>query len=42
LATAKISQDQLLLWLQTITATIVTFYNILGIFKTSTPATPAS
>ena len=33
--TSMISQDQFLLWLQTITATIVTFYNILGIFKKS-------
>jgi hypothetical protein len=40
LATAKITQDQFLLWLQTITATIVTFYNILGIFQKSSPATP--
>jgi hypothetical protein len=42
LATAKISEDQFLLWLQTITATIVTFYNILGIFKTTAQPTPAS
>jgi hypothetical protein len=40
LATAKISEDQFLLWLQAITATIVTFYNILGIFKTTVPAAP--
>jgi hypothetical protein len=28
-----LSETQFLSWLQTITATIVTFYNVLGIFK---------
>jgi hypothetical protein len=34
--TNMISQNQFLAWLQAITASIVTFYNILGIFKTTT------
>jgi hypothetical protein len=43
LATARLSQDQVLTWLQMITATIVTFYTLVGIFKQSAPtATPAS
>jgi hypothetical protein len=36
-----ISQDQLLSLLQAITEEVVAFYNLIGIFKTSPPSTPA-
>jgi hypothetical protein len=39
-STNMISQDQLIAWLQAITASIVTFYNIVGIFKKSPTPQP--